>query len=222
MNHCTQTAISRCAIFGTRVSTLTLQIDISLYVYIYIYVKYFYLSLYYTYPHDFTLRWLALAFHWLDPNRSALFIYFLYTLDLVFFYLSSNLFFLISLFIRVSSFFFFFCVCLCGWMFACNAHSAYVSFNVGSFFVVSFLFPSFCSSLSISFPPLSSATRLLLCYFFFFSSYSLLRLQLSKCRNLTEECVAVKVKTKMENDRTKEIKKKNGSLLFWVYYSCIF
>jgi hypothetical protein len=116
----------------------------------------------------------------------------------------------------------FFCVCLCGWMFACNAHSAYVSFNVGSFFVVSFLFPSFCSSLSISFPPLSSATRLLLCYFFFFSSYSLLRLQLSKCRNLTEECVAVKVKTKMENDRTKEIKKKKWIFIIWVYYSCIF
>ena len=112
---------------------------------IYIYVKYFYLSLYYTCPHDFTLRWLALAFHWLDPNRFALFIYFLYILDFVFFCLSSNLFFLISLFISVllSCFFLSVCLCGCGWMFACNAHSAYVSFNVGSFFLL-FLF---------SFPP---------------------------------------------------------------------
>ena len=79
---------------------------------IYIYVKYFYLSLYYTYPHDFTLRWLALAFHWLDPNRFALFIYFLYILDFVFFCLSSNLFFLISLFISVLLSCFF-CLCVC-------------------------------------------------------------------------------------------------------------
>lgn len=165
---------------------------------------------FYTYPHEFFVFffffWLRLAGYRCLPLAGSQSISFLFLFIIRFYFVYFFLWFFslrLSVFLLSPLFWFFFFSYLWMWMFVCNAHSAYVSFGVS---MLALFFLSFSISLSLSLCFALSARPLLFSFhlvssavfrdstFILLLLLLLLWLQLSKCRNLTGECVAVKVK----------------------------